>query len=174
MTPWTRKKLGQLLCERSYLDETALEAALAEQKVEYRQLGRILLELGYITQSQLNEAIALQAGIERIDLTGFSVGSDVISLVPAELVSKYNILPLRFENGRLAVAMADTFEPQAVSELRLVTGYSVRRYYAEPVQIEKAILKYYGSNVARMLDDLVPVEPNQAFYKVFCYKYLRT
>jgi hypothetical protein len=36
-----KKKLGQLLCKKSYLDRSKLEFALAEQKVEHRQLGQI-------------------------------------------------------------------------------------------------------------------------------------
>jgi len=153
-----KKKLGQLLREKAYLDESRLQFALAEQKVEHRPLGRILLELGYITQAQLNEALALQAGIEKIDLTNISISSDIVSLVPAELVSKYNILPLWKDDGRLAVAMTDPFQPRIIEDLRLVTGYLVRRYYAEPVQMESSILKFYGSIVARMLDDLVPAD----------------
>jgi type II secretory ATPase GspE/PulE/Tfp pilus assembly ATPase PilB-like protein len=97
-------------------------------------------------------------GVEKVDLTEVSVNPGVISLVPAELVSKYNILPLWHENGRLAVAMTDPFEHQVFEDLRLVSGYSIRRYYAEPSQMEDAILKFYGSNVARMLDNLVPAE----------------
>src|SRR4030042_1897705 len=122
-----KKKLGELLCERAYLDQGALEVALAEQKVKHRQLGQILLELGYSTQAQLNEALAIQAGIERIDLSGMSVGSEIIGLVPAELVSKYNILPLWRENGRLAVAMIDPFQQQVMEDLRLVTGCPLHR-----------------------------------------------
>ena len=153
-----KKRLGELLCERSYLDESALRFALEEQKIKHRRLGQILLELGYITQTQLSEALALQAGIVKLDLTDVSVSTDVIGLVPAELVSKYNILPLRRENGRLAVAMTDPFQPQVIEDLRLVTGCGVQRYYADPMDLENAILKFYGSNVARMLDDLVPAE----------------
>jgi len=166
-----RKMLGELLCERSYLDESGLENALAEQKVEHRRLGEILIEFGYITQTQLKEALALQVGIQRADLNDVSIGSEIVALVPAELVSKYSILPLSFErrtngnnidnaqnNKLLAVAMTDPFQPQVIEELRLVTGYSVRRYYADPIEMENAILKFYGSNVARMLDDLVPVD----------------
>ncbi len=166
-----RKKLGELLCEKSYLDESGLELALAEQKIDNRRLGQILLGLGYITQAQLNEALALQVGIDRIDLTDISINNGITALVPAELVSKYNILPLKFEkrstagssetaenNALLAVAMTDPFQPQVIEELRLVTGHSVRRYYADPLEMENAIMKFYGSNVARMLDDLVPAE----------------
>ena len=153
-----KKRLGELLCERAYLDEGSLEVALAEQKVKHKRLGQILIDLGYITQAQLNEALACQAGIERIDLSEVSVGSDVIGLVPADLVSKYNILPLWREDGRLAVAMSDPFQPQVMEDLRLVTGCLIQRYYAEPSQLENAILRFYGSNVARMLDDLAPAE----------------
>jgi len=153
-----RKKLGELLCERSYLDESGLKYALAEQKVEHRRLGQILLDLGYVTQAQLNEALAHQAGIDRVDLTNISISGDIIGLVPAELVSKYNIIPLSQNNGRLKVAMTDPFQPQVIEDLRLVTGCSVHRYYADPREMENAILKFYGSNVARMMDDLVPAD----------------
>jgi type IV pilus assembly protein PilB len=170
-----KKKLGELLCEKSYLDQPSLEFALGEQKIEHRRLGQILLELGYITEAQLNEALALQVGIERIDLNDPSIGNEIITLVPAELVSKYNILPLRFEtrttahnsgnsqpsannNQFLAVAMTDPFQPQVLEDLRMVTGYPIRRYYADPKEMENAIMKFYGSNVARMLDNLVPAD----------------
>jgi type II secretory ATPase GspE/PulE/Tfp pilus assembly ATPase PilB-like protein len=153
-----KRMLGQLLCERSYLDDSSLQVALAEQKVQHRQLGQILLDLGYITPAQLNEALALQVGIERLDLRTLSVGSDVIGLVPAELVSKHNILPFHRENGRLAVAMTDPFQPQVIEYLRLVTGCSIERYYADPTEMEHAIMRFYGSNVARMLDNLVPAD----------------
>ncbi|MGB2809892.1 MAG: GspE/PulE family protein, partial [Sedimentisphaerales bacterium] len=59
---------------------------------------------------------------------------------------------------RLAVAMIDPFKPQVIEDLRMVSGHPVRRYYAEPTQMENSILKFYGSNVARMLDNLVPIE----------------
>ncbi len=132
--------------------------ALAEQKVKHRQLGQILIELGYITQVQLTEALAIQAGIERVDLSDVSIGGEIIGLVPADIVSKYNILPLWRQNGRLAVAMTDPFQPQMMEDLRLVTGCLIQRFYAEPSQLEHAVLKFYGSNVARMLDNLAPAE----------------
>jgi type IV pilus assembly protein PilB len=153
-----RRRLGELLCEKAYLDEAALNVALAEQKTRHRQLGQILIELGYITPAQLCEALAVQAGIERVDLSSVSIGGEIIGLVPADLVSKYNILPLWRENGRLAVAMTDPFQPQVMEDLRLVTGCLIQRYYAEPSQLEHAVLKFYGSNVARMLDNLAPAE----------------
>jgi type IV pilus assembly protein PilB len=168
-----KKKIGELLCEKSYLEESNLEIALAEQAEktsDRRRIGEILIDFGYVTQAQLNEALALQVGIEKVNLIDITVGSDIISLVPAELVSKYNVFPLKFEarslleessNGDrevLAVAMTDPFQPQVIEDLRFVTGYPIRRYFADPKELENAILKFYGSNVARMLDNLTPGE----------------
>jgi type IV pilus assembly protein PilB len=113
-----------------------LDVALAEQKVKHRRLGQILLELGYVTQAQLNEALACQVGIERIELSEVSISGDVIGLIPADLVSKYNILPLWREDGRLAVAMTDPFQAQVMEDLRLVSGCLIQRYYADPAQME--------------------------------------
>jgi len=151
-----RLLLGQVLCEKSYLDQTRLEEALTRQQSEGEQLGQILMDLGYITDSQLQEALALQAGVERVDLTKLSVGAEVLALVPSDTVNRYNCLPLWHENGRLAVAMTDPFQTEAVEDLRLLSGCSIRRYYGDPYEMENAILKFYGSDVARMLDDLVP------------------
>jgi type II secretion system protein E len=158
MTLQLGKKIGQLLCERSYLDQASLNFALNQQKSDYKPLGRLLLELGYITPSQLNETLSEQVGIEKVDLSSITISSDTISLVPAELVNKYNIVPLWRDNGRLAIAMSDPFQPQAMEDMRLITDLPLQRYYAAKAEMERCILKYYGSNVARMLDNLAPID----------------
>ncbi len=153
-----RKRLGELLCEKSYLDDVALERALLQQETANKKLGQVLLESGHITRKQLNETLAHQAGIVKADLEDISILPDVISLVPAELVSKYSILPMEKRNGQLTLAMTDPFETQAIEEVRIVTGCSIRRRYGSPAEMERAILKFYGSNVARMLENLAPDE----------------
>ncbi len=153
-----RKKLGELLCDKRYIDDIALENALLEQQQTRRKLGQILVDGGRITRRQLNETLSCQAGLPIADLEDVSIPQEVIGLVPADLVSKYSILPLQRQNGRLILAMADPFETKAVEDVRLVTGCSIRRCYGNPAEMERAILKYYGSNVARMLENLAPHE----------------
>ncbi|MBE0536108.1 MAG: Flp pilus assembly complex ATPase component TadA [Phycisphaerae bacterium] len=158
-----RKKLGELLCEKRYLDDISLQNALLQQQQQPRlKLGRILVEGGFVTRRQLNEVLSSQAGIAVADLENTSIPPEVISLVPADLVSKYTILPIERQNGRLILAMADPFETQAVEDVRMVTGCSIRRQYGNPAEMERAILKYYGSNVGRMLENLAPHEQQQS------------
>ena len=153
---FTGKKLGRLLCEKGYVNKTSLENAVSQQKVRNCKLGRVLVDMGHITNTQLNETLALQGQIPTAQLDNIDIPQEVISMVPAEMVSKYNILPISRQNGQLTLAMADPFELKAIEDLRLVTGCSIRKQYGNPHKMEQAILKYYGSKVARMLDDLIP------------------
>ncbi len=109
-----KKKIGQLLCERSYLVESALEDALDRQKQRYHRLGQILLELGHITKRQLTEVLASQAGIQRAELEDISPSRAILDLIPAELVSKYSVLPLEKVDGQISVAMSQPFETRAI------------------------------------------------------------
>ncbi len=158
MNNGAKEKIGQVLCQKLYLDEDQLGFALNEQKIQDKKLGQILLDLGYITQSQLNEALACQADIERIDLNELKLSRDLIELVPAELISRYNVVPLWRRDGHLGIAMSNPFDTQAMEDLRVVTGYDIDRRYGQPSEMERVILKYYGSNVARMMKNLAPGE----------------
>ncbi|MHC5082455.1 MAG: GspE/PulE family protein [Planctomycetota bacterium] len=154
----SRKKLGQLLSEKKYINEVQLTSALELQKNRPGKLGTILCDSGAISTRQLAEVLAEQAGVERLELESLNVGRELIELIPAEMVSQYNLVPVSRQNGRLTVAMTDPFDTEAISNIRLLTGLSVRRMFCSVSDLEKAILKYYGSNVARMVNDLAPGE----------------
>ncbi|MHC5119066.1 MAG: GspE/PulE family protein, partial [Planctomycetota bacterium] len=149
------KKLGELLVGDSYISELQLEQALSHQKLCRVRIGEALVDLGFARGWQINEALSKQAGVETVDLAGLTVSPDVIAAIPAELVSRHKIFPFAISAGRLSVAMNDPFDVRAIEEIRVVCSLGIRRYYARTDQLEEAILKYYGSNVARMLDDLV-------------------
>ncbi|NLK41994.1 MAG: type II/IV secretion system protein [Planctomycetes bacterium] len=156
------KLLGELLCEKKYLDSSQLEAALETQKKTGKKLGQLLCESGAVSPRQLIEALVEQAGLEKITLEDRTIGREVLDLIPAEVVSQYNLIPVERQDGRLTVAMADPFNHEAIADLRLLTGLVIRRCYCPASDLEKAISKYYGSNVARMLRDLAPGEKEKA------------
>jgi len=127
-----------------------------------KRLGEALLETGAISRRQLIETLVEQAGLERITLEDRTIDTHVLALVPAEVVSQYNLIPVERQNGWLTVAMADPFNHAAAADLRLLTGLAIRRRYCPAADLEKAILKYYGSNVARMLHNLAPGEKSES------------
>ena len=153
-----KSKIGQLLCSRSYITETALDHALDTQLARGNgdRLGEVLMELGLVSRTQLDEVLAHQAGVESVELSNIDISQDVLNMIPADLVNRYSVMPIERQNGRLTVAMVDPFHSQAIEDLRLVTGCSLKRLYADPDDLEKAAQKFYGSKVNRMLDDLAP------------------
>ncbi len=152
------KRIGELLCEKNFLKTSQLEAALEVQKQSGKKLGQILCDNGAVSNRHLLETLVEQAGLDKVTLEDRTLGRDVLEMVPAEVVSQHSLIPIERENGRLTVAMADPFNHEAIADLRLLTGLSIRRCYCPTADLEKAILKYYGSNVARMLRNLAPGE----------------
>jgi type II secretion system protein E len=157
-----RAKVGELLFQKGLISQHQLTDALEVQKGSPRKLGQILMETAGLNLRQVNETLAEQAGIEKIELEGLSIPVEILSLVPAEAASQYNVLPVGRENGRLVLAMADPFDHQVLSNLRMITGLSIQRKYSRPVELEKAIGHYYGSNVARMVRNLSTQEENES------------
>ena len=151
-------QLGQLLRDKKYVTDVQLEAALQQQRHNLSKLGLILVKNGFISSRQLAETLAEQAGLKKLDINNLDIARELIELVPAEMVSQYNLLPVARQNGRLTLAMINPFDTEAISNIRLLTGLSVSRMFCSPMDLEKAISKYYGSNVARMLNDLAPGE----------------
>jgi hypothetical protein len=58
VTRW--RPIGTVLVEAGAIDESQLQAALAEQKLSARRLGEILIDSGAITWNALAHAIAAQ------------------------------------------------------------------------------------------------------------------
>lgn len=149
-----KNKLGQILCQMQLLNEEKLQEALQEQARRKSRLGKVLVDMEILSPVQLNQALCKQAGIESVNVEQETVNKDAISMVPAELVCKYHLLPLSRENGKLRVAMVDPFQTQALEELRVVSGLSIQRCLGRAQEMERAIQRYYGSNVARMVENL--------------------
>ena len=155
------KRLGELLYEKDYVSAAQVDAALESQKADGKKLGQVLRDSGAISNRQLLETLAEQAGLAKVTLEAQSIDREVLQMVPAEVVSQHSLIPVARHNGRLTVAMADPFDHEAIADLRLLTGLTIRRCYCPASDLERAISKYYGSNVARMLRDLAPGEKSE-------------
>ncbi len=153
-----RTPIGQLLCRQGVITEKQLSEALAAQASNPMKLGQVLVKSGFVTRRQLTESLVEQSGIATKNLENIEIEPRVIGQVPPEIVTQYNVLPIEQTDGWLTVAMLDPFDHEAIANLRLITGLGIRRCYSRPMDLEKAILRFYGSNVARMLQNLAPGE----------------
>jgi type IV pilus assembly protein PilB len=137
-----RKRLGDLLVESGLITETQLESALSEKTAD-QKLGDALLQIGYITEQQLIEVLEFQLGIPHVSLYRYPVDTKILTLIPKELAKKNLIIPLKKEENRLFVAMADPMDYYTIEDLRLSTGFQIESAIASKDDIIRAINKYY-------------------------------
>jgi len=101
------------------------------------------------SSEDLGEAngLAEQLGVTRVDLAETQVSAEVLRLVPHELVRRYELLPLSYEDGgqrRLFVATADPLNTDGPDALAHLLGLEVVPRFAPCEELRAAIARHYG------------------------------
>lgn len=148
-----RKKIrmGDLLVAAGAITEEQLQEALALQKEKGQKLGKTLLESGIISQELLIAVLTQQLGVDYIDLKGSKFEDDVLSLIPEDVVMKYNVMPLGFAEDNpnvLRVAMVDPMDIIAIDDISIIANCQVEAVLAMEDDLMQAIGKYYGNHQA--------------------------
>ena len=145
-----RKKIriGDVLVAAGAITEEQLQEGLAKQKETCRKLGNALVDLGFISNDMLITVLTTQLGIDYIELKGAKIEEKVIHMVPENMVTKYQAIPIEIDPDNpniLKVAMADPMDIMAMDDIGLVTNLQVEPMLASEEGIRNAIDKYYGS-----------------------------
>lgn len=113
------KPLGQILKEMGVVSEFDVQEAVKEQKEEGGgALGQILIKRGSITADDLLRALAMQRGLDFINLEEAEVPPEVIDLVNYETAEMLKVLPLAFDGTTLEVAIARADDLNVLDDLR--------------------------------------------------------
>ena len=144
-----RKKIriGDVLVAAGAITEEQLQEGLAKQKETGRKLGNALVDLGFISNDMLITVLTTQLGIDYIELKGAKIEEKVIHMVPENMVTKYQAIPIEIDPDNpniLKVAMADPMDIMAMDDIGLVTNLQVEPMLASEEGIRNAIDKYYG------------------------------
>ncbi len=149
-------RLGELLVRNQLISDDQLAKAIAEQKREGIRLGAALVKLGYVQEHDLASFLSKHYGVPSINLAEFDVDPAVVSLIPAEVSQKYQLVPINRAGATLIVAMADPSNIFAIDDIKFMTGFNVEVVVAAEAAIKDAIDKYYdqSSTMADALEGL--------------------
>src|SRR5689334_2845964 len=139
-----QKPLGQVLKEMELVHEGQIQEALAIQRKQGGVIGEILVNLGYVAREEILLALAAQMGMEVVDLDEIEIDPVVINKVPVNLAKSYNVVPIKFENGILTVAMKDPQDVNVLDDLRHSLHCDVHGAVASEEGVERALEKYYS------------------------------
>ena len=151
-----RRRLGELLVETGLLTREGLKNTLEAQKGTGKRLGQILMEKNLISEEEIAFALAMQLKIPFIDLTEFSIKSEVIETIPEHICKKFYCIPTDQTNNVLHVSMADPLDLNMMKELQFVTGLNIQPTISTATQIIDKIRKHYhpGSEIEDVSQEL--------------------
>ena len=139
-----RKPIGQILKEMRLVTESQIQEALAIQRQRGGALGSILVNLNYVTEQEVLTALGVQAGMEVVDLDVSDISEDVIARVTPSIATVYRIVPVKFENNSLTVAMADPLNVKTLDDLRFLLDSNIRGAVSNEAAVARALDRYYA------------------------------
>lgn len=152
------RSLGNILLENTSLTEAQLEEGLMVQKEKSIKLGEALVQLRFLRSEDILKAISIQLGIPYLSsLRMDDVPMDLVRKIPINFAKRNELLPLKKEGDELQVAIADPININALDDLRILMGLSIRPIIASSSQIVEAINDLYNRNTETeraVMDDL--------------------
>ncbi len=101
-----------------------------------------LIDKGVITDSQLASARAAQSGLPFVELADYPIDRTAVSLVPATLCRRHDLLPIAVQGDRLIVAMVNPGDVFALDDVRAATRMRVDAVVAERNDLRAAINRF--------------------------------
>ncbi len=117
LTDDIQEKLIKLLIEEGLVEKSVLDEALEQAASDKRPLFTLLSNEGIVDTELLTHAVAQVSGVPYVNLTGSYIDQDILALLPSDIAERFMSVPLAEVNNRLAVAMIDANNVQAVDYL---------------------------------------------------------
>ena len=136
--------LGENLIQKGLISRRELDIGLKEHKKTGQFLGTSLVKLGFIKEEELYLVLAEQLKLSYFKLKEITIDPKIIQKLPAKYAFHYKLIPVKFENDELTVAVSDPLDLRTIDDLRLLLSLDVVSVLAIESDIYEAIRKYYG------------------------------
>ncbi len=117
LTDDIQEKLIKLLVDEGLVASAAIEAAKEDSAKEGKPLFSLLSDQDIIDDELLTHAIAQVSGVPYVNLASTIIDQNILTLLPEDIAERFMAVPLAEVQNRLAVAMIDANNVQAVDYL---------------------------------------------------------
>jgi len=151
-------RLGEILVKNNLVTREQLANALEEQKMSGGQLrlGSILIKQNLMSEQQLTSFLSKQYGVPTVNLSEYDIDPAVTKIIQAEVVQKYQIVPINRAGSTLIVAVSDPSNLFAIEDIKFMTGFNVEMVVASESDIKATIDKHYdqSASLADVMGDM--------------------
>lgn len=152
-------KLGESLLQEKLISPDQLKQASEHQRIHGGRLGSTLVKLGILSDYEIARHLSRQYGVPSVNLSFFEVENSAVRLIPADVASKYMVLPLSRVGAILTLAMVDPTNVFAIDDIKFMTGLSVEPVVVSEAAFHESFEKFYGAS--REMELVKPIEGTQ-------------
>ncbi|MBP7792057.1 MAG: Flp pilus assembly complex ATPase component TadA [Candidatus Goldbacteria bacterium] len=140
------KRLGELLLDENLVTEEQIKKALEEQQKTGEPLGRILVRMGFITEDALFYFIAIQYGLEYVDISNIEIEQSSVDIIKKEIAEELNIIPIEASNNRIVFATSEPDEHllTRIQERIVLPTDKIKFVITSESNMRNALSTYYG------------------------------
>jgi len=139
-----RQRLGEIFVERGLLTAISVERLVQHARSKGMRLGELLEVLGLVTPEELAEALTIQYHCKKImDFARYSFPQAMLRTIPLDMAVKNTIFPLKLDDGKLALAVADPTDTELFARIAEQKQVKVILFVSTRSEINKAIARHY-------------------------------
>ena len=140
-----RDKIANQLLGAGVVDGAALDKARELQKQNGGSLGMALIKSGAVDETTYTNFLGQIYNLPVVDLDKVDVDMACIDLVPGDVSTKFQVLPISRRGRILTVAMSNPSNIFAIDDIKFITGLDVQPVVTGEVSIKRFIDKFYAT-----------------------------
>ncbi|RYU70041.1 type IV-A pilus assembly ATPase PilB [Aliivibrio finisterrensis] len=136
--------LASILRQAELISATQESSIIKSVQAETHTVPSALLAQGIFTPDELVSHLAQIFGLEVINVTQFDYAATCQKLGLRDLITRYQALPINYDNCTIRLAVADPSIAQIEDDFRFTSGKQIELMLADQGQIQAAIRRVYG------------------------------
>lgn len=140
------RRLGELLVDRRLLSKDVLETLLDKEATTGVPIAKLLIDGGHVREEDLLRSVADRVGMPYIDLDDALLDPEAVGLLAADAARQFMAMPVRLEDEKAVIAVADPFDPETHVRLEKLSGIGVTLALATREAIQRAINFVHGTD----------------------------
>ncbi len=152
------ERIADALVEDGLLTTKQVEELLEQQKREGTRFIKLVVEKSHVSEQDLTVSMGRVLNVPPINLSRFSIASEVADLLPREIAQNHKVIPVSRLENKLFLAMADPLNVLAVDDVKRITKLEVSTMIASEKAITDKLNNHDATKGGRMEDIILDAQ----------------
>lgn len=142
------KRIGSIIQSRTQHNESQLDEAAQEARMQGFRIGDILLKKGLLTERELFEALADQFSMEFVPDIKNLISTELLRELPSDMLKNGSCLPLDSSESVLRLAITDPLDFDTLLQTELLSDRVIEAVLTTPSEMRKVQQKLFEGDTA--------------------------